>query len=277
MSTPEPALIRLQNLTLGYGRHPAVHHLSCDIAAGTLLAIIGPNGAGKSTLLKGLAGELRPLGGHILMPAVRRRDLAYLPQHADIDASFPLTVFDAVAMGLWSEIGALRGLSARHRERIDQALQAVGLENFERRQIATLSGGQLQRARFARLLLQDARVLLLDEPFAAVDSRTVEDLLRIIHDWHADGRTVLCIVHDLELVKRHFPTSLLLAREPLAYGATATVLTPALLQRARAHSEAFDEHAPSCTVEEAFAIDLPLPPRLSATAPTHAGDLSSGH
>lgn len=243
-------MIRLDNLTLGYDRHPAVHHLSGDIPAGALVAVVGPNGAGKSTLLKGLAGELRPIGGRIVLSDLPPGGLAYMPQRGEIDHSFPVSVFDVVAMGLWHEMGAFGGLSRSQRERVRAALAAVGLSGFEPRPIGSLSGGQLQRARFARLMLQDAPLILLDEPFAAIDTRTVDDLVTLILGWHAEGRTILTVVHDLEQVRRHFPTALLLSREPVAFGPTAQVLTPELLARARRLSEAFDEDAPECRIED---------------------------
>lgn len=243
-------MIRLDNLTLGYDRHPAVHHLSGDIPAGALIAVVGPNGAGKSTLLKGLAGELRPIGGRIVLSDLPPGGLAYMPQRGEIDHSFPVSVFDMVAMGLWHEMGAFGGLARSQRERVRAALAAVGLSGFEPRPIGSLSGGQLQRARFARLMLQDAPLILLDEPFAAIDSRTVDDLVTLILGWHAEGRTILTVVHDLEQVRRHFPTALLLSREPVAFGPTAQVLTPELLARARRLSEAFDEDAPECPIED---------------------------
>ncbi len=124
------------------------------------------------------------------------------------------------------------------------------MAGFESRPIGSLSGGQLQRARFARLMLQDAPLILLDEPFAAIDSRTVDDLVELILGWHDEGRTILTVVHDLEQVRRHFPTALLLSREPVAFGPTAEVLTPERLARARRLSEAFDEHAHECHIEE---------------------------
>ena len=247
-------MIRLDNLTLGYDRHPAVHHLSGEIPAGALVAVVGPNGAGKSTLLKGLAGELRPIGGRIALSELPPGGLAYMPQRGEIDHSFPVSVFDVVAMGLWHEIGAFGGLSRSQRERVGAALAAVGLSGFEPRPIGSLSGGQLQRARFARLMLQDAPLILLDEPFAAIDSRTVDDLIALILGWHGEGRTILTVVHDLEQVRRHFPTALLLSREPVAFGPTAQVLTPALLARARRLSEAFDEDAPECHLEDSAAL-----------------------
>lgn len=242
--TDVPAL-RLENLTLGYDRHPAVHHLSCDIASGALVAVVGPNGAGKSTLLKALTGELAPLQGTFRLKA-GRQGIAYLPQQSEMDRSFPVCVFDMVAMGLWRDIGAFGGLRRDQAERVRAALAAVGLSGFESRQIGALSGGQLQRARFARMMLQDAPLLLLDEPFNAIDTRTIEDLVAIVLGWHAEGRTILAVLHDLELVRRHFPECLLLAREPVGFGPTAEVLTSERLAIARRLASDFDDAARVC-------------------------------
>ncbi|GEP01396.1 metal ABC transporter ATP-binding protein [Methylobacterium haplocladii] len=236
--------IRIRGLTLGYDRHPAIHHLDGTIAPGDLLALVGPNGAGKSTLLKGLVGEVRVLGGRIER-GTSDGAIAYLPQAAEIDRDFPLSVLDLVAMGLWRRLGAWSSLY-RGRATCEAALAAVGLSGFEGRPIGTLSGGQFQRALFARLIVQDASVILLDEPFTGIDARTVGDLLALIRGWHGQGRTVIAALHDLAQVRAHFSTTLLLAREPIAWGPTAAVLTPHNLERARHLSEAWDETAAIC-------------------------------
>ena len=246
------AILELDNLTVGYDRHPAVHHLRCRIAPGALVAIVGPNGAGKSTLFKALTGELPPLQGCFRVHA-GKGGIAYLPQQSELDRSFPVSVFDMVSMGLWREIGAFRGLSRSQAERVRAALAAVGLSGFEARQIGTLSGGQLQRARFARMMLQDANLLLLDEPFNAIDARTIEDLIALILQWHAEGRTILAVLHDLTLVRRHFPECLLLARECLGFGPTDEILTPERLATARRLAGEFDATAPVCHRPEAEA------------------------
>lgn len=233
--------IRLDDLTLGYDRHPAVHHLSGEIQEGSLTAIVGPNGAGKSTLLKAIAGALTPLSGRVSISGQR---IAYLPQSADLDRSFPIHVYDLVAMGLWNRAGIFGRIGAK--EKIAEAIAAVGLTGFERRPIGTLSGGQMQRALFARLLLQDAEIILLDEPFTAIDARTTADLLDLVRRWHGEKRTVLAVLHDIETVRRAFPQTLLLAREAIAWGPTAEVLTPENLLRARRMVEAADPHAGAC-------------------------------
>jgi zinc/manganese transport system ATP-binding protein len=245
------AALQFRNLTLGYERHPAVHHLTGTVADGTLLAVIGPNGAGKSTLLKGIVGVLRPLDGAIERAQPRKEDIAYLPQIAEIDRTFPITVYDLVAMGLWRRAGLFGSISRRERDEIEKALSAVGLEGFEGRIIGTLSGGQMQRALFARLLLQDARLILLDEPFTSLDAKTISDLLELIHRWHGERRTILIVLHDLDLARAQFPETLLLARQAVAWGRTQDVLTPENLLKARQMCEAFDRHAEVCETDAA--------------------------
>jgi zinc/manganese transport system ATP-binding protein len=237
------AAVTLADVTLGYNGHPAVHHLDGAFASGSLTAVIGPNGSGKSTLLKGIVGMLSPLGGRILRD-VPATDIAYLPQSAEIDRSFPASVADIVALGLWRRRGAFAGISRRDYADIEAALAAVGLIGFENRPLDTLSGGQMQRALFARVLLQDARLILLDEPFTAIDERTAVDLVHLVERWHGEGRTLIAVLHDAELVERVFPQTLLLAREPVAWGDTAGVMCADNLARARHMIEAWDEHAP---------------------------------
>ena len=245
------AALRFRNLTLGYERHPAVHHLNGAVETGALVAVVGPNGAGKSTLFKGIVGFLKPLAGSIERDGLNAHDIAYLPQIADIDRSFPITVYDMVAMGLWRRKGLFGGIGGKDHSAIEAAIAAVGLTGFEQRTIGTLSGGQMQRMLFARLLLQDARLIVLDEPFTAIDAKTSADLLDLVRRWHSEKRTVIAALHDIELVRTSFPQSLLLAREPVAWGATREVLTAENLNKARRMCEAFDEQAAACAVEAA--------------------------
>ncbi|MEL6170915.1 MAG: metal ABC transporter ATP-binding protein [Pseudomonadota bacterium] len=230
--------IAFRNLTLGYDRLPAVQNLETQIVEGSLTAIVGPNGAGKSTLLKGMTGSLVPLEGQIKISGFRSKDIAYLPQQSEIDRTFPITVFDLVAMGLWHEIGSFWGLNRAQRLRAEEAIAAVGLTGLEDRPIGSLSGGQTQRVLFARLLLQDARLFLLDEPFTAIDARTMADLIEVVRNWHSEGRTVLAVLHDHETVNTYFPQTLMLAREMVAHGPTEQVLTSENQMRARQMCEA---------------------------------------
>jgi len=243
------AQLQFRDVTLGYDRHPAVHHLNGEVAQGALLAVVGPNGAGKSTLFRGLAGILKPLAGSIDLGGLDIRDIAYLPQSVDIDRTFPISVFDLVGTGLWRTTGFFGGMGKPARDKITQALAAVGLNGFENRSIGTLSGGQMQRMLFARALLQDARLIVLDEPFNAIDAKTSSDLLALVKRWHGEGRTVLAALHDMDLVRAHFSETLLLARGPVAWGPTAQVLTADNLAEARRMCEAFDDTAAACAVD----------------------------
>jgi zinc/manganese transport system ATP-binding protein len=244
------AVIRFDDVTLGYDRHPAVHHLTGEIEAGSLTALVGPNGGGKSTLLKAVTGTLAPLSGTITLDATRH-DIAYLPQAAEIDRSFPISVFDFVSTGLWTRLGIFGGVGRAERVRIARALDTVGLTGFEQRPVGTLSGGQMQRALFARLLLQEAKIVLLDEPFTAIDEATVGDLIRLVVRWQAEGRTVVTVLHDIDLARAHFPNAILLARECVAWGETKRVLTPDNFHRAKRLSAAPDPHAAVCAREVA--------------------------
>ena len=239
------AVVSLRNLTVSYRQHPALHHISGSFAPGSLTAVVGPNGSGKSTLLKSIVGLL-PIEGGTLAVLPPRERIAYLPQIADIDRSFPIDVRDCVLLGCWGAAGAWGAVNRSMLGRVDAALQAVGLEGFERRSIGSLSSGQLQRVMFARMLVQDAELILLDEPFNAVDARTTAALLALVRQWHGQRRTVVAVLHDDSLVRAYFPSTLLLARELVGWGATGKVLTEPNLRRARAMAEAWDESAELC-------------------------------
>ncbi|MBM3489388.1 MAG: ABC transporter ATP-binding protein [Alphaproteobacteria bacterium] len=240
-----PALV-LDNLTVAYDRHSAVHHLSGRFEPGSLTALVGPNGAGKSTLLKALTGELRAAEGRIDLGGLKPGDLAYLPQHSALDRTFPIDVLEMVLLGLWGRVGPFGRVTMAMREEGRRALSAVKLAGFERRSIASLSVGQLQRALFARVLLQDAPIILLDEPFNAIDARTTADLVQQIYRWHGERRTVVAALHDLGQVREHFPQTLLLARRCVDWGPTARVLTAENQFRARGMAENWAASAAIC-------------------------------
>jgi zinc/manganese transport system ATP-binding protein len=190
--------VRLVDLTVGYDRHPAVHHLTGTFAPGSLTAIVGPNGAGKTTLLKAVVGLLRPASGRVERQGLPRGAIAYLPQQAEVDRSFPINVRDVVLLGHWPRLGAFGAMGPAARRTAERALAEVGLEGFGRRAIGSLSQGQLQRVMCARILVQDARVILLDEPFAAVDAFTRLKLQQEFKTLLKLNRpTVLFVTHDV--------------------------------------------------------------------------------
>ena len=246
MNAASTPAVTLRDLTVSYRGHPAVHHLSGTFAAGMLTAVVGPNGAGKSTLLGALGGTIRDFEGRIERDLSQR--VAYLPQASALDRTFPVRVHEVVAMGLWSRIGSFGGLRPEDRSGVDQALAAVSLSGFGQRWLGELSAGQAQRVLFARVLMQDAGLILLDEPFNAIDARTTADLLALLHRWKQEARTVIAVLHDLEQVREHFEQVLLLARERVAWGPTAEVLKAEHLFKARQMAEGWDEAAPRCEV-----------------------------
>jgi zinc/manganese transport system ATP-binding protein len=219
--------VTLRELTVGYRERVAVEAVSGVFAAGSLTAIIGANGAGKTTLLHAIAGVVAPRRGSIEIAGVETpADLAYLPQSDSIDRDFPISVLEFAALGGWARIGALGRVPTELRSRGMNALQAVGLDKLAGRMLGDLSVGQFRRALFARVIVQDAAIVLLDEPFAGVDAVTSDDLLRLMRCWHGEGRTVMVALHNLEQVLAIFPETLLLARKAIAWGETATALTP---------------------------------------------------
>jgi zinc/manganese transport system ATP-binding protein len=237
--------VTLHNLTVAYNRHPAIHHISGTFREGSLTALCGPNGGGKSSLLKGIVGLAPVVSGHA---EIQRKAIAYLPQVVDVDRGFPLKVLDVADLGHWRRAGAFGRLSAEHRRRSLSALAAVGLQGLEQRSIEALSVGQFQRLLFARLIVEDAPIILLDEPFNAIDQRTTQDLLRLMVAWGAEGRTVVAALHDLDMARRFFPETLLVARELIAWGPSAEVLDEGNLAKARSLAEGWVEDAPVCEV-----------------------------
>jgi zinc/manganese transport system ATP-binding protein len=244
--------VTLRELTVGYRERVAVEAVSGVFAAGSLTAIIGANGAGKTTLLHAIAGVVAPRRGSIEIAGVETpADLAYLPQSDSIDRDFPISVLEFAALGGWARIGALGRVPTELRSRGMNALQAVGLDELAGRMLGDLSVGQFRRALFARVIVQDAAIVLLDEPFAGVDAVTSDDLLRLMRCWHGEGRTVVVALHNLEQVLAIFPETLLLACKAIAWGETATALTPKNL------------------VEAGLAAPRPGPgPRLRLAAPS---------
>lgn len=244
-------LISLENLTLGYDRHPAVHHLSGAFDKGCLTAIVGPNGAGKSTLLKGISGAIAPLDGSVHLTGIDKSKISFLPQQAQMDVSFPISVLDTVCMGFWNKSGLFGAVTNDMTDQAISALDHVGLAGFENRPAGALSRGQFQRVLFARLLVQDADLILLDEPFTAIDEATTEILLGIIHAWHQSGRTIIAVIHDMAQVKAHFPDTLMLARECIGWGKTDDILCSENLKKAQHVSQSWVEDAAICERIEA--------------------------
>jgi zinc/manganese transport system ATP-binding protein len=219
------ALITLDNVTCRYRGVTAVEGVSGAFAAGSLTAIVGPNGAGKTTLLRAIAGVHPLAAGAIERDGVGRVQIALLPQASRMERGFPINCADVVALGAWPQIGAFATLPDAVATKVSAALARVGLAGLEHRLVGALSAGQFQRLLWARLLVQDAHVLLLDEPTANVDAASELVFRDMLAEWQREGRTVVAVLHDLDLVREMFPTTMLLARRLVAWGPTEAVLS----------------------------------------------------
>ena len=219
-------VLEIRNLTLGFSDVTLFRGLSMDVEHGATLAVLGSNGSGKSTFVKMLLGLVPQASGKLIWPAGRPKQVGYLAQMTEFDRRFPIRVRDLAAMGAWSGFGALGRLDSASEAKVEAALDAAGVLDIANQSLHTLSGGQLQRALFARVIMQDAELILLDEPFAAVDQSTEAHLLSLIDHWRAEGRAVVLVVHDLSSVLDHCSHALLLGNGDATHGPTSTVLTP---------------------------------------------------
>lgn len=225
-------MIKIDSLTVYYNDNLALDSVSVDIQPQDFVAIIGPNGAGKSTLLKSIMRQIKPVSGSISLPKEHKKIMAYLPQSHQIERNFPISVEEFISAGAWLRTSFWRHFSHKEHTRLHEALRTVKLIGMEKRQISELSGGQFQRMLFARMLMQDASILLLDEPFTAIDSQTVFDLMQVLRDCQKQGKTIIAVVHDLSLVQHYFDKSILMATTLIKAGTTSDVLQPTWLSKA---------------------------------------------
>ncbi len=224
----QPA-ITLENVSIRYGRTQAIEDVSARFAQGSLTAVAGPNGSGKSTLLKTIAGIIRPMRGTVTFAPALENRIAYLSQTSFLRRDFPMPVLQAVCTGLLRHAGEGGAITPAMRGQAMEALEKVGLADLADRQIATLSGGQFQRMLFARTILEDAKIILLDEPFTALDGATTNRLIQIILNWHDEGRTIICVLHDLFLIQKYFPQSVVMSGRCLGSGHTHEMFEQNLL------------------------------------------------
>ena len=198
--SPDPPVITLRHARLGYGAETVLDDVHLRIDAGEFVGLAGANGSGKTTLLRSMLGLLPPRGGSVERHLPRAR-LGYVPQQASLDAYFPLSVWEVAAMGAYGRLSPWRRFSGHERQRVDTALEQVGLGRLRRTVFSRLSGGQRQRALIARALTMDPAVLLLDEPFAGVDRKAREDIARQLIDINRGSRvTVVLSSHDSEIL-----------------------------------------------------------------------------
>ncbi len=226
--------ISINNLTVSYNQRPVLRGVTAKLEKAQIVAILGPNGAGKSTLLKAILGLIPCDSGEISIfgqkIAAYRRQIAYIPQKEQIDWDFPVVVQDVVMMGRYPALGWLRRPSQNDYKLIEGALREVGMEELAMRHIRLLSGGQQQRVFLARALVQQASILLMDEPFVGVDATTQTAILALVDKLKQAGKTIVIINHDLSLCKR-FDTIMLLNKQLIAMGSPQEVYTEENLRR----------------------------------------------
>jgi manganese/zinc/iron transport system ATP- binding protein len=229
------APIEVRNLTVAYGGQPAILDINWTSPKSALVAVVGPNGAGKTTLLRAILGLVPVASGEIRIDGnpieTARGRMAYVPQRSAVDWDFPATALDVVTMGLYRKIGWLRPVRRADREAARAHLATVGLADLADRQIGALSGGQQQRVFLARALAQQARIYLLDEPFAGVDATTEKVMIDVLRKLRDGGALCVCVHHDLGTVTEIYDHVLLLHRQLIASGPTGTTFTPELIGR----------------------------------------------
>jgi ABC-type Mn2+/Zn2+ transport system ATPase subunit len=225
--------LEIRDLTAGYGGPPALHDVSLTLPTRTITAVVGPNGSGKSTLLKAVLGLTPEVSGEVRVGRVdadQARDrIAYVPQREAVDWGFPITAADVVLMGRYPRLGLLRRPGSDDRRRAAEALGRVGMAAFATRQIGALSGGQQQRVFLARALVQEASVLLLDEPMTGVDQATEQAINELLHDLRNDGATVVITTHDLESAAEECDLLAFVNHRLVAFGPPAETFTPETL------------------------------------------------
>jgi iron ABC transporter len=231
--------IRARGVTVTYANgHTALRDASFETPAGSITALVGVNGSGKSTLFKAVmgfvplsAGQVQVLGLPVAQ-AMRQRLMAYVPQSEEVDWNFPVLVQDVVMMGRYGHMGFMRLPRQADRAAVRQALERVDMSELAGRQIGELSGGQKKRVFLARALAQQARVILLDEPFTGVDVKTESAIIDLLRQLRDEGCVILVSTHNLGSVPEFCDRTALIQGTVLACGPTAEVFTHANLERA---------------------------------------------
>jgi manganese/zinc/iron transport system ATP- binding protein len=232
---PSNMPLSVHDLTVAYHRKPVLWDIDLDIPEGKLVGIVGPNGAGKSTLIKACLDLIPKASGEVGIYGKTYREqrhlVGYVPQRESVDWDFPVSALDVVAMGTYRRVGWFRRIGGKQKQAAMEALEAVGISHLAHRQISQLSGGQQQRVFLARALVQNARVYLMDEPFAAVDAATEQAIVKLLRTLNEQGKSCLVVHHDLATVTQYFDWLVLLNMRVVAVGPTKEVFTPENLQK----------------------------------------------
>ena len=220
-------MITIKNVGVSYAMQPHVlKDCNATIEGPTITGIIGPNGAGKSTLLKAILGLIQSSGEILIDGEPTKKVLqkiAYVEQKSHIDFTFPITIRECVALGRTVKKKPLQRLTKEDWEKVDTAIEEVGLTDLATRQIGALSGGQFQRVLLARCMVQEAQYIFLDEPFVGIDMLSEKVIMTILRKWKEEGKTILMVNHDLSKVKEYFDQVILVKHAIVASGKTEDV------------------------------------------------------
>ncbi|WKC25724.1 manganese/iron ABC transporter ATP-binding protein [Rhizobium sp. SSA_523] len=294
---PQPLGLDVADVTVSYRNgHTALRHASFQVPKGTITGLVGVNGAGKSTLFKAIMGFVPLSGGSVEilgMPAreaLRKNLVAYVPQAEDVDWNFPVLVEDVVMMGRYGHMNLLRIPSRRDHEMVTQALMRVNMQEFRKRQIGELSGGQRKRVFLARALAQEGQVILLDEPFTGVDVKTEEQIVALLRSLRDEGRVMLVSTHNLGSVPEFCDRTVFVKGTVIAYGPTEETFNEANLEKAFGgvlrhfilggtdlHDDEDGRHVRVITDDERPYVTYGAasnPPRPAPAEKTHAPDAS---
>ena len=229
-------MLKVEHLFVNYRNVKALEDISFNLPTGKLVGLLGPNGAGKSTLIKALLGLIPVQAGRVLYRDAslqrQRRQVAYVPQRSQIDWDYPTTVWNVVMLARTAHTGWFRSPNRQSAQIVEESLRRVALLDLRDRPIGELSGGQQQRVFLARAIAQQADLLLLDEPLAAVDKKTEALIFQIYDELKAEGKTLLISCHEWGGILNHYDRLMLLNQRLIAYGAPQSVMTPANLEQA---------------------------------------------
>lgn len=228
--------VTVDDLSVSYNGNKAIKDISFSFETGNLIGIIGPNGAGKSTLMKAMLGLIPKDSGSINMNGKSikqvRKNIAYVPQRNNIDWDFPILVRDTVLLGTYPKLGLFKRPTAKEKEKADECLARVGMQDFAKRQISELSGGQQQRVFLARALAQEADFFFMDEPFVGIDVASEEVMIKILRKLRDEGKTIFVVHHDLSKVEDYFNNLLLINKAVIQTGPVKEVIKPEIMKEA---------------------------------------------
>lgn len=229
-------MLNVKNLTVAYDDTPVFSDVAVQFNAGKITGIIGPNGAGKSTLIKGILDLIKVKKGTVdydgkSMKSVQKQ-IAYVEQRKDLDLTFPIDVFDLVLTGTYGKLGLFKNPGKAEKQASRDALEQVSLTEFSKRQISNLSGGQLQRVFVARAIVQQADIIILDEPFVGIDLQSETAIMKILKQWRDENKTIIVIHHDLNKVNQYFDDLVILNHGIVDFGKTEEVYNPKNMEKA---------------------------------------------